>query len=53
MLLVGQNIKKKIQKIKRSLNSVFDMKDLRGAKRILGIEILRDRNKRTLFRNQK
>lgn len=29
------------------------MKDLRGAKRILGIEILRDRNKRTLFRNQK
>ena len=42
MLIVGQDVDM-IQKLKRELSKTFDMKDLGSAKRILGMEILRDR----------
>ena len=42
MLIAGPDIRE-IEKIKRQLNSVFEMKDLGCAKRILGIDIVRDR----------
>lgn len=35
---------REIEKLKRLLSSEFDMKDLGSAKRILGMEIVRDRN---------
>ena len=35
------------------LNSEFDMKDLGHAKKILGMEITRDRRKGTMFLSQK
>ena len=42
MLIVGQN-SNTIHKLKRELSKTFDMKDLSSAKRILGMEIIRDR----------
>ena len=42
MLIVGQDADM-IQKLKRELSKTFDMKDLGNTKRILGMEILRDR----------
>ena len=42
ILIVGQDVDM-IQKLKRELSNTFDMKDLGSAKRILGMEILRDR----------
>ena len=47
MLIVGQDVDM-IQKLKRELSKTFDMKDLGSAKRILGMEILRDRKTRKL-----
>ena len=43
MLIVGQD-PDIVQKLKRELSKTFDMKDLGSAKRILGMEILGDRN---------
>ena len=42
MLIVGQDVDM-IQKLKMELSKMFDMEDLGSAKRILGMEILRDR----------
>ena len=42
MLIVGQDVDM-IQKLNREFSKTFDMKDLGSAKRILGMEILRDR----------
>ena len=42
MLIVGQDADM-IHKLKMELLKTFDMKDLGSAKRILGMEILRDR----------
>ena len=42
MLIVGQDVDM-IQNLKRELSKTFDMKDLGNPKRILGMEILRDR----------
>ena len=41
MLILGQDADM-IQKLKREMSKTFDMKDLGSAKRILGMEILRD-----------
>jgi len=41
-----------IQKLKERLNDGFEMKDLGNAKRILGMDIMRDRNKGELFLSQ-
>ena len=48
MLIVGQNANM-IQKLKMELSKTFDMKDLGSAKRILGMEILRDRKASKLW----
>ncbi|XP_065860062.1 uncharacterized protein [Euphorbia lathyris] len=45
--------KRDIQKLKGLLNAEFKMKDLGAARKILGIEIYRDRSKRKLFLSQK
>lgn len=52
MLLASKDIDE-IIKIKDSLSLEFDMKDLGPAKRILGMDIKRDRYKGFLFLNQK
>lgn len=41
MLIVGQDVDM-IQKLKRELSKMFDMKDLGNAKRILRMKIIRD-----------
>ena len=51
MLIVGQDANM-IQKLKRELSKTFDMKDLGSAKRILGIEIARDRKVGKLWLSQ-
>ena len=51
MLIVGQDFDM-IQKLKRELSKTFDMKDLGSAKRILGMEILRDRKADKLWLSQ-
>lgn len=51
MLIVGPN-SIKIQKLKNKLNESFDMKDLGPVKKILGMQILRDRKKGKLWLSQ-
>ena len=51
MLLIGPDIKK-INSVKSALGGEFDMKDLSMAKRILGMEIVRDRSNSMLFLHQ-
>ena len=48
MLIVGQDVNM-IQKLKMELSKTFEMKDLGSTKRILGMEILRDRKARQLW----
>jgi len=43
MLIAARN-KSHVQKLKAQLKKKFDMKDLREAKQILGMEIIRDRS---------
>jgi hypothetical protein len=52
MLLVGNNMDV-IKEVKSQLSSKFDMKDLRAANFILGMEIKRDHAKRKLWLNQR
>ncbi|GAA0159880.1 transmembrane signal receptor [Lithospermum erythrorhizon] len=52
MLLAAVN-KSHIQKLKGLLSAKFDMKDLGAVKKILGMEIYRDRSQRKLFLSQK
>ena len=51
MLIVGQDADI-IQKLKMELSKTFDMKDLGSVKRILGMEILRDRKAGKLWLSQ-
>jgi len=48
MLIVASNIEE-IVRLKEQLGSVFEMKDLGATKRILGMEISRDRPSRKIF----
>ena len=52
MLIAASNMEE-IVKLKEQLGSAFEMKDLGAAKRILGMEISRDRSNRKLFLSQK
>lgn len=52
MLIACKNISE-IKKLKAKLNAKFEMKDLGAAKKILGMEIYRDRKASTLFLSQK
>ena len=51
-MLLACKDKSQIQEVKRILKSEFDMMDLRNARRILGMEIVRNRKDRTLFLSQ-
>ena len=42
MLIVAKN-RREIRKVKAQLSKEFEMKDLEAAKKILGMEIMRDR----------
>jgi len=44
-ILMASFDRQEIQKLKKRLNDEFEMKDLGNAKRILGMDIMRDRNK--------
>ena len=52
MLIAAKNMCD-IQNLKILLNGEFDMKDLGAAKKILGMEIYRDRTQKRLFLSQK
>ena len=52
MLITAEN-KSDIQRLKCLLSAEFEMKDLGAAKKILGMEIYRDRNQKKLFVSQK
>jgi len=52
MLIASSNLKE-VRRLKEQLSSAFEMKDLGAAKRILRMEITRDRSKRKLFLSQK
>ena len=51
-MLIACKRREDIEKLKIELSSVFEMKDLGAATRILGMQIVRDRNSRTLFLTQ-
>ena len=51
MLLAGTNIDE-IATLKSKLNENFDMKDLGDASHILGMRIVRNRDKKVLFLSQ-
>ncbi|KAH9723411.1 Integrase catalytic domain-containing protein [Citrus sinensis] len=51
ILIAGKNLSD-IKKLKNLLKGKFEMKDLGSAKRILGIDIVRDRTAGTLFLSQ-
>lgn len=52
-MLMANHSKTKIQIIKDVLNKEFEMKDMGSAKRILGMEIIRNRAKKVLVLSQK
>ncbi|KAJ4715440.1 Retrovirus-related Pol polyprotein from transposon TNT 1-94 [Melia azedarach] len=52
MLIAAEN-KSDVQKLKDLLSVEFEMKDLGAARKILGMEIYRDRSKKKLFVSQK
>jgi hypothetical protein len=51
-MLIAAKRKIEITKLKQLLSSEFDMKDLGSAKKILSIEISRDRKSGLLFLSQ-
>ena len=51
-MLIAAKSKEQITTLKKQLSSEFDMKDLGAAKKILGMEITRDRNYGLLFLSQ-
>ena len=51
-MLVAGACKKEVQRVKDDLNSTFDMKDLGAAGRILGMSIVRNREKKEIWLNQ-
>ncbi|KAG8489015.1 hypothetical protein CXB51_016942 [Gossypium anomalum] len=52
-MLIAAKDKREIKKVKAQLSEEFEMKDLRPAKKILGMEILRDRKASKLYLSQK
>ena len=52
-MLIAAKSKKEIATLKAQLSSEFDMKDLGAAKKILGMEIIRDRKSGRLYLSQK
>ncbi|KAG8496686.1 hypothetical protein CXB51_007936 [Gossypium anomalum] len=52
-MLIAAKDKGEIRKVKAQLSEEFEMKDLGPAKKILGMEILRDRNTSKLYLSQK
>ncbi|GKB23082.1 transposable element [Tanacetum coccineum] len=52
-MLVAAKDMEEVKKLKIILNTEFDMKDLGAARKILGMEIIRDRNHGKLFLSQK
>ncbi|WVZ89766.1 hypothetical protein U9M48_036131 [Paspalum notatum var. saurae] len=52
-MLIAAKDKNKITKLKAQLNSKFEMKDLGAAKKILGMEITRERHVGKLYLSQK
>jgi hypothetical protein len=52
-MLIASHDKSLIDELKAQLNHEFDMKDLRSTKKILGMEIQRDRRADTLFLSHK
>ncbi|WVZ64637.1 hypothetical protein U9M48_014131 [Paspalum notatum var. saurae] len=52
-MLIAAKDKNEIAKLKAQLNSEFEMKDLGAAKKILGMEIIRDRHDGRLYLSQK
>ncbi|KAG8503399.1 hypothetical protein CXB51_001318 [Gossypium anomalum] len=52
-MLIAAKDKGKIRKVKAQLSEEFEMKDLGPAKKILGMEILRDRKASKLYLSQK
>ena len=52
-MLIAAKSKSEVQKLKAQLSVEFDMKDLGVAKKILGMEISRDREKKKLSLSQK
>ena len=51
-ILMASSNRQEIQKLNEKLNEEFEMKDPGNAKRILGMDIMRDRNKGELFLSQ-
>jgi hypothetical protein len=51
-MLIAAKSKKEIPTLKAQLSSEFEMKDLDAAKKILGMEITRDRKSSLLFLSQ-
>jgi ATP-binding cassette subfamily B (MDR/TAP) protein 1 len=51
-MLIAAKSRKEITTLEKLLSSEFDMKDLGAAKKILGIEITRDRKAGLLFLSQ-
>jgi hypothetical protein len=52
-MLIAAKDMGEVQKVKDQLSSEFDMKDLGAAKKILGMEIIRDRKARKLYLSQR
>uniref|UniRef100_A0A3Q7ETH7 Reverse transcriptase Ty1/copia-type domain-containing protein n=1 Tax=Solanum lycopersicum TaxID=4081 RepID=A0A3Q7ETH7_SOLLC len=52
-MLIASKKKYDIQKLKGLLSAEFEMKDLGAARKILGMEIIRDRERRKLFLSQR
>ena len=53
MMLIAAKNKTNVQKLKAQLKKEFDMKDLGEVKKILGVEITRDRSTCRLWLTQK
>nr|KYP55890.1 Retrovirus-related Pol polyprotein from transposon TNT 1-94 [Cajanus cajan] len=51
MLIIGKNVSR-IDRLKKQLSESFAMKDLRAAKKILGISITCDRKEKKLWLSQ-
>ena len=52
-MLISAEHKEEVEEIKAGLSSEFDMKDLGEAKRILGMDIVRDRNAKKIWLTQR
>ncbi|KAH9659867.1 hypothetical protein KPL70_024018 [Citrus sinensis] len=51
-MLIASKYKSEIERLKNLLKAEFEMKDIGNAKRILGMDIIRDRSAGTLFLSQ-